>query len=271
MQNNKVVLFYFDKKSRELKILLKQDQLPFLPELNFPLMIQDQDVARRLEMNHQCRWHDLFSIDHFTESEGRLVLAELGKFYSFMGRDGSLSEGESFLPHFLLKHRIQDEVTFFGGSFNPWHDGHRACLDLCPEDNIVIVPDSSPWKPLQNEVCFFKSFMELAQKLNCSNYSLFPGFYGQTNPNPTIRWLPKVKISKKNLLMGDDSFINFPKWNQAQELSLHLHKIYVVPRWERREENLVTRKTLQAWNSQLIIIDLPDHEYKSLSSTSLRK
>ena len=37
-------------------------------------------------------------------------------------------------------------LVFFPGSFHPWHDGHRACLDESGRDIIIVCPDQNPWK-----------------------------------------------------------------------------------------------------------------------------
>ena len=46
-----------------------------------------------------------------------------------------------------LSSYIEDEIIFFGGSFNPWHKGHTECIKLLPQGiPIVILPDNNPFK-----------------------------------------------------------------------------------------------------------------------------
>ena len=79
-------------------------------------------------------------INFSTEAEEKEFCAQLGKTFPFM------PGGEGKPPLWLLKREIKDEIVFYPGTFYPWHLGHRACLDLCPSKNIVIVPDFNPLK-----------------------------------------------------------------------------------------------------------------------------
>lgn len=193
---------------------------------------------------------------------------ELGNYFEFMPNcDGTHSQKE--LPKLLLKHPIIDSVTFFGGSFNPFHEGHRACLGLCPERNILIVPDRNPFKEIHNgDVC--SDFFKLAESLKETHYSLYPGFLGLESPNPTSSWLPKVKIKEKNFLMGDDSYMNLLTWKNPELIIKSLTKIYVVPRQFSRADYLKQESEIKKMDPNLDVIYLADHPYKNISSTNLR-
>jgi nicotinate-nucleotide adenylyltransferase len=178
----------------------------------------------------------------------------------------------SFMPlassnylHPLMK----ESVTFFGGSFYPFHEGHRACLDLCPEKNIIVVLDRNPLKAL-NDFLPYEEYLKIKEALRETNYLIYPGFLAIKEKNPTSDWLPNVKAFKKNFLMGDDSFLDILKWKNPEKLLLALSKLYIVPRKFSDTERLLQKEILLKINPKLEIIFLPDHPYKEISSSVLR-
>jgi nicotinate-nucleotide adenylyltransferase len=194
---------------------------------------------------------------------------ELGNYFEFMpASDGTHSQAE--LPKLFLKHPISQSVTFFTGSFNPFHQGHRACLDLCPEKNILIVPDRNPFKN-DYKVGAYADFLLLAESLKDTDYSLYPGFLGSLSPNPTSSWLPNVKIKEKNFLLGDDSYMSLLTWKNPEAVILALSKLYVVPRYLHQSDYLEQERKIKSLNPKLDIFYLPEHPYKNISSTQLRK
>jgi nicotinate-nucleotide adenylyltransferase len=195
---------------------------------------------------------------------------EVANCFEFMpDSDGLHSQRE--LSSLFLKNQIFDSVTFFGGSFNPFHAGHRACLDLCPEKNILIVPDRNPFKTHESNEHCFDQFMELAEELKSTPYSLYPGFLVKNEGNPTSSWLPFVKIPEKNFLMGDDSFVDILNWNNPEVIAKSLTKLYVVPRKFSKDDYLKVEVELLKFNPKLQIHYLDVHPYMNLSSTELRK
>jgi nicotinate-nucleotide adenylyltransferase len=194
---------------------------------------------------------------------------ELGNCFEFMP-DSDGKHFQSELPKLFLKHEIKDSVTFFGGTFNPFHEGHRACLDLCPEKNILIIPDRNPYKKTPIQEGAYDEVLALAKILEKTPYSIYPGFLAKKEGNPTAHWLPRVKIAEKNFLMGDDSFMNLLLWNEPATLLRALTKLYVVPRDYDRSLYADQSEKLKALNPKLQIIILPDHPHKTLSSTKLR-
>jgi len=188
--------------------------------------------------------------------------------------DLCLKEGEEFsfmplsssqLPHPTIK----ESVTFFGGSFYPFHQGHRACLDLCPEKNIVVVMDRNPQKEIRDFLPY-DEYIIIKSQLKNTPYLVYPGFLGSRKTNPTCTWLPLVTIAEKNLLMGDDSFMNFLTWQSPEIILEAITKLYVVPRNFSLEECRNQQKKLNKINPRVKIIFLDDHPFKDISSTKLR-
>ena len=197
-------------------------------------------------------------------------ILKIANCFEFMpNSDGSHSQNE--LPRLFLKAPIKESITFFGGSFNPFHKGHFACLKLCPEKNILIVPDRNPFKPVISKENVFDQFMELAEELKETPYSLYPGFLALSTGNPTSSWLPEVKIKEVNLLMGDDSYLSLLSWFEVEKLVSALSKLYVVPRQFTKNEYLAIEKKLLTINPKLMVHYLDEHPYMNISSSELRK
>ncbi len=178
---------------------------------------------------------------------------------------------QSDLPKLFLKHPIVNSVTFFGGSFNPFHEGHRACLDLCPEKNILIVPDRNPFKERGIPENVYNQFVDLAQNLKETPYSLYSGFLTKESTNPTSSWLPHVKIAEKNFLMGDDSFMSLLRWKDPDIIAKSLTKLYVVPRIFNKGDYQKMEQELLKLNPHLVVHYLGEHRYMGLSSSEIKK
>ncbi len=201
------------------------------------------------------------------EQEKLLKIADC---FEFMP-DSSGNHNQAELSKLFLKHTISNSITFFGGSFNPFHEGHRACLDLCPEKNILIVPDRNPFKELSIAENVFDEFKKLAENLKETPYSLYPGFLVKKESNPTSSWLPFVKIPEKNFLMGDDSFMDLLKWKNPEVIMKALTKLYVVPRKFSKSDYVKIEKELLKMNPKLEVHYLDEHPYMNISSTDIRK
>ncbi|MBC7713509.1 MAG: hypothetical protein H7177_09225 [Rhizobacter sp.] len=218
---------------------------------------------------HHDQWCDIYKLDDLSQLDQLNLLISLGDFFKFMPLHSSKPKGE--IKTDIMKKEIKGSVTFFGGSFFPFHPGHMSCLELCPEENIVIVPDCNPHKEMQDKMNPYDDFMHLCLTLKDTPYSIYPGFFGRNRPNPTANWLPKVAIPEKNFLMGDDSFMSLLKWTRPEELLNALSKLYVVPRDFDVADYDEQIEKIKAINPLIQIIILPDHPYKNLSSSKLRK
>jgi ADP-ribose pyrophosphatase YjhB (NUDIX family) len=168
-----------------------------------------------------------------------------------------------------------EPVAFFSGTFNPWHDGHQACLDQCPNKNIIIVPDSNPWKVKGDrggKRCHWQDYRELAHRFEKSEFAVFPGYFGIEEGNPTVSWYPYVDCEKKEFLMGLDSFFSFPRWKNVSTLLNSIEKLYVVPRFtQERSDGKEVVEQIKKLKSDIDIVFLNEHSFMNVSSTELRK
>nr|BDT29003.1 cytidylyltransferase [Bacteriovorax sp. HI3] len=242
--------------------------MQLLYPLEFRNSLEVKLDSAHLGGEHHDEWCDIYKLDDLSQLDQLNLLISLGDFFKFMPVLSSTPKGH--IKKDILKHEIKDSVTFFGGSFFPFHPGHMACLELCPEENIVIVPDCNPHKELKEKMNPYDDFMHLCLTLKDTPYSVYPGFFGRNKPNPTSNWLPKVKIAQKNFLMGDDSFMNILKWHEPEVLLNALTKIYVAPRDFETSDYAPQIEKVKAINPKLEIIILPDHPYRSLSSSKIR-
>ena len=184
---------------------------------------------------------------------------KIGTQFPFM----PLSQSEAIHP------TIKDSVTFFGGSFNPFHAGHLSCLKLCPEKNIIVVLDRNPEK--ENRTFMpYEEYLKIKEKLLGTEFFIYPAFWGSSKPNPTNTWLPEVKIAEKNLLIGDDAFMHFQSWQKPEIILKAITKLYVVPRIYSKSDCAEQKKQLLKMNSKLDIIFLNEHPHQSMSSSKLR-
>lgn len=174
-----------------------------------------------------------------------------------------------------LKNFPYEEVIFFGGSFDPWHPGHKECLKLCPNNKkVIIIPDHNPQKE-KHTFPIHKIFLEhLEQETKDICFGIFDGFMELQGKNPTYFWLnsvhqayPHLKIS---LLMGADSFLSLMSWIEFESLIKLISHLYVVPRLIELEKVREMKASLENLNPTLKITLLSSHQYENLSSTELR-
>lgn len=237
--------------------------------------IDDPKELKVDEKIQKVRWISIFVIKNFAMDLGAILCEAMGKFWSQMPSfDISFKKIE--LPQVFVKKkldRLNDEMIFYGGSFNPWHPGHLECLKICPTDNIIIVPDYNPWKETNyhGERCFWTEYHDLCMKLKDTPYAIYPGFWGLEDSNPTINWIPNIRVETKGLLLGDDSFCNILNWKDSEVLITFVNTIYVAPRIHKREEmESVKSKVLEIHPNMKIEI-LKEHEFMQESSTLIRE
>lgn len=168
-----------------------------------------------------------------------------------------------------------DEWVIFGGTFNPWHQGHQACLNLIPEDKIcLITPDRNPHKELR-DINPVSTILEISVKAKLKKQQfLVPTFLLEDKKNPTVVWVEKMQENfpdqKISLLVGFDSFAKLKTWTRSADLLPKLHAIYVVSRLENDSERAKALDEVHALNSNLDVVFLGKHEFEHVSSTDIR-
>lgn len=228
-------------------------------------------VIATLKSSHEFEVISLKALGELTLDHGAYLCQAL----AFMWKEFDAQKNGIFTPpRFIKKFDHSDSLTFYGGSFNPWHDGHRACIDLCPEKNIIVVPDYNPWKNQKQtgvgDQCRWKTFKDLALLMIDTPYSFYPGFWGINRPNPTSEWISKVQASEINLIIGDDSFMSIEKWYKVKSLFDLLKKIYVVPR-NLNEGVLRNHKKDLEKKFNIMFEILGEHQFQNVSSTKIRE
>ena len=226
----------------------------------------------------EAEWVSLRDIESLAFDHGAILCEAIGKFWKYIDVKHDDFKKNVELPTFLEKQKNLDNaktegVTFFGGSFNPWHEGHRACLDLCPANNIVVIPDTSPFKNVGNRDenhCFWKDFKEICLALEKDSFGIFPGFFGREKSNPTADWFTRLPFKNKGLLVGDDSFFQLESWFHSKDLLDALSHLYIVPRKRSIPEIDKERQRLKKTSSNISIKILPEHNYQNLSSSKIR-
>jgi nicotinic acid mononucleotide adenylyltransferase len=168
------------------------------------------------------------------------------------------------------------EWVFYGGSFNPWHEGHQACLSLLSQElTCFVLPDRNPHKEIHLSEAV-PTIIELSYKARFGPHQfLVPTFLTLENANPTVDWIERLfsqhPQKKLSLLIGFDSFRNLTTWTRANTLILLLTRIYVAPRMEKDSERELIASELTKINSNLEIIFLDRHPFEKISSTDLRR
>ena len=239
----------------------------FVLDSSFPRLTVAGDDAS------QATWFSLEQLPPLAFDHGAIINEALGQFFG-LGSD-DLSHLGAMLPTPLAPPREPwpSSVTFYGGSFNPFHSGHEACIQeyLCSTDiPLVVVPDHNPWKMEIPDQCFFQNLWHLAAKIQRPNTYLYPGFWGKQDGNPTISWLTQVRVENKYLLMGDDSFGNLLSWQQAPDLLGALAGIFVVPRGQSLDEFCLQKDRVLTVAPHLVITRPNHHAFEDLASGQIR-
>lgn len=193
------------------------------------------------------------------------------------------------LIHFIENEVMQHlsplkKLCFFPGTFNPWHKGHQACINLHIQNfsdiPVIILPDYNPRK---------HSYLNTQSYENLFNYLLkehllhphFQCYLSDTllatqKQNSTFTWIRTLKKYFSHLdlglIMGMDCFLQIDTWHQSASLLNDLSFIEVVP----REIDSQIRSTsdqlthCKSVNNALSIHILPSHPFLTLKSSTQR-
>ncbi len=192
-------------------------------------------------------------------------LEALALFWSGFKPDSPFSKFLNFYPS-------GGPVCFFGGSFNPVHEGHLECARQCPNPRLVIVADRNPFKKEEERpICAFEHYLTVLRGFLPLALPVYPGLLASGKANPTSSWLPLLR-GRKELLLGEDSFHDVESWIESEKVLKALEKIYVLPRALKKVLDSTSQKNrLRDHYPQLKIVFLRDHPFENLSSKGLRQ
>jgi nicotinate-nucleotide adenylyltransferase len=249
--------------------VLKARKVESYEKMEAPLRWKDLEFQYTTSRLLMINWPII--LPELAPTTARSLLDLVGARYPFSPYHEKLKE---ICPELIFK-KESDEWVFFGGSFNPWHKGHQACLNLLPEDKLCfILPDRNPFKELKM-LEPVSTIIELVKNIKFGkNHFIAPTFLLDFQKNPTITWIEKLRQDfpdkKLSLLMGFDGLKGIMEWIRVGELLTKLNTLYVASRLEDDDERISVITPLKQLSPNLQIEFLGRHDFENLSSTNLR-
>jgi nicotinate-nucleotide adenylyltransferase len=133
------------------------------------------------------------------------------------------------------------KVGLFGGTFNPFHNGHIRIIehvrDTLGFDKIFLVPSATPphkpdlnLAPAQDRYAMVEGSIKNRQGLIVSDKEIIRG--GASFTIDTIRMFKEELDSKADIffLMGSDAFLDIDTWKQKDRI-FHEVKVVIMLRW----------------------------------------
>ena len=236
--------------------------LPYLFWLPQPESVAGGDDATRAD------WVALRDIGELAFDHGAMLCEALGRFWA--GMPGS----EPFLARATHAYGVpapEDECpVFFGGTFAPWHDGHRAVIETCPaRQRVVVVPDYNPFKGALQVPCAFARYRALRMAIKDMGVSVYPGFCGREDPNPTYFWLRQLN-RRASLLVGADSLMAIHTWAESTALLGLIDELFIAQRGVDHAAMRAQVEALLRKTPSLKVHLQANHAHELVSSTALR-
>ena len=139
-------------------------------------------------------------------------------------------------------------VAIFGGSFDPPHNGHKAIIEKVLETLqidllIVLVAYKNPLKShyrinAQKRFIWMQTLCNEYEKVICSDYELRKNII--TTTIESVRYFKNLyKIETLYFVLGQDNFLQVPKWNDFASLRIELSFVVIARKFlNPNHENL---------------------------------
>ena len=155
------------------------------------------------------------------------------------------------------------KIGLFFGSYNPIHIGHLAIANYMVEftdlDQLwFVVSPQNPFKKKNTLLSDYQRF-ELVNQAIGNNYKFRASNieFNLSKPSYTIDTLTYLhdKFPKYDfvLIMGSDNLENFHKWKNFEEI-LKYHELYVYPRHNTKDNNLINHQKVKVVNAPIMEI-----------------
>lgn len=142
-----------------------------------------------------------------------------------------------------------DKIAVFGGTFNPFHNGHLSILDILDQNHtfseILIMPNhNSPLKELDADLSYriemfnlLEGFFEKRYKSNITISDLELKREGVSYTCQTVQELGlEYKSKQLFFVLGTDSFFSFHQWKEPDKILTHC-KLLVIRRENTQESD----------------------------------
>ena len=155
------------------------------------------------------------------------------------------------------------KIGLFFGSYNPIHIGHLAIANYMVEftdlDQLwFIVSPQNPFKQKSTLLPDYQRFELVNQAIgNNHKFRASNVEFNLPKPSYTIDTLTYLhdKFPKYDfvLIMGSDNLENFHKWKNFEEI-LKYHELYVYPRHNTKDNNLINHQKVKVVNAPIMEI-----------------
>ena len=98
------------------------------------------DSKIQLHQDTKLKWYKLENLPLLAFDHGAIICEALSLWWK-----GIPPHSSSPFPTPQFDLSTKKEITFFGGSFNPLHEGHLECIrQFNDPENLIVVPDNKP-------------------------------------------------------------------------------------------------------------------------------
>ena len=129
---------------------------------------------------------------------------------------------------------------FYGGSFNPIHNGHIALArrfleDMKLDEVWFVVSPQNPFKRESNDLLDNQQRLQIVQTAIADEPRFHATDYEIRLPTHSYTWRTLQNLAQDEpereftLLIGADNWASFKRWNHHEDILAH-HRIAVYPR-----------------------------------------